>query len=82
MDTFDVGAILGFLAIWKFIERVVDTRLAKRNNNSRKGNPGGVVDDVVLLNSLNNIDNTLDDLRRDVSVVVASLERIERRLDV
>lgn len=81
MDAFDLGAILGFLALWKFIEKVVDAKLAKRNN------PGKSIicpyeNSVALKNSLNNIDQTFDSVDKTLSAMKGSLERIERKLDV
>jgi len=77
------GGIVGLLLLWKFIEKIVDAKLGKRNNKG--GNPGNPGKDVVcpyknsvaIENSLNNIDLKLGTMNTNMILMKGSLERIE-----
>ena len=88
MDILTGGFIIGLLALWKLIEKIVDAKLAKRNNNpGRNSNPGKTIlcpydNSVALKNSLNNIDTKLGTMLTKMTSIDESQKRVERKLNV
>jgi len=88
MDILTGGFIIGLLALWKLIEKIVDAKLAKRNNNpGRNSNPGKTIlcpydNSVALKNSLNNIDTKLGTMVTKLTSIDEAQRRIEGRKDV
>lgn len=75
------GGLIGLLMLWKLIEKIVDAKLAKRNNPGK-----GVIcpyeNSVALKNSLAAIDGTLGEIDKSLAIMKGTLERISRKLDV
>ena len=88
MDILTGGFIIGLLALWKLIEKIVDAKLAKRNNNpGRNSNSGKTIlcpydNSVALKNSLNNIDTKLGTMLTKMTSIDESQKRVERKLNV
>ena len=79
------GGIVGLLVLWKFVEKIVDARMSKRN--SKGNNPGKPIlcpyeNSVALKNSLNNIDTKLGIVVTKLTSIDESQKRVERKLNV